>query len=72
MFFFSDNEKNAVTLLHSTKRKHEFLDQMKEKPKSQKKNLKKKVSLELLHQILGHSSIRSLLAGDTEGIVCSL
>ena len=33
-----------------------------------KKPARKKIALELLHQILGHRSNRSLLAGDTENV----
>ena len=57
-----------MTLLHSAQRKHAFLVKTKEKSKPQKKIPKKKVSLELLHQRLGHISKKSLLAGDTENI----
>ena len=55
--------------MHRAQKKHVFLLKTKEKSKSQKKIPKKKVYLELLHQILGKSSTRSLLAGDT-GNVC--
>ena len=64
----SENEQNAVTLLHSTQRKHAFLVKTKEKSKSQKQIPKKKFSLELLHQRLGHISTRSLLSGDTANV----
>ena len=60
---FIDNEQNAVTLMQSTQRKYEFLVKTKKKPKSQDQITKNKVSLELLHQRLGHRSTRSLLAG---------
>ena len=36
MVSFSDNKQNAVTLPHSTQRKHAFLVETKEKSKSQK------------------------------------
>ena len=38
--------------------------------KSKKKKLPaiKQIALELLHQILGHRSTRSLLAGDTDNV----
>ena len=36
--------------------------------KTQQQIPKKKVSLELLHQIFGHISTRSLLAGDTANV----
>ena len=35
-----------------------------ENPKKNKLPARKKIDLELLHQILGHRSTRSLLAGD--------
>ena len=38
---------------------------MKETSKTKKSPSRRKVSLELLHQILVHRSTRSLLAGDT-------
>ena len=65
---FVGNEQNAVTLLHSTQRKYEFLVKTKEKPKSQNQITKNKVSLELLHQRLGHRSTRSLMAEDTANV----
>ena len=64
-FFFSENKKNAVTLPHSSQRKHELLVKTKEKSKSQKQIPKNTVSLELLHHRLGHISTRLLLARDT-------
>ena len=57
----SDTKYNVVILPHSAQRKHGFLVKTKEKSKSQKQIPKKKVSLELLHQIIGHISTRSLL-----------
>ena len=46
-------------------KKHKFLVKTKEKSKSQKQIPKKKVSLGLLHHILGHMSKRSPLVRDT-------
>ena len=60
-----EKEKNAVTLPHSAQRKHDFLEEIKEISKTKKLPSRKKIALELLHQILGHISTRSLLAGDT-------
>ena len=57
-----------MTLPHSAKLKHAFLAKTKEKLKSQKKVPKKKFSLKLLHQRLGHIYTRSLLAGNTSNI----
>ena len=68
MFYLGGNEQNAVTLPHSAQRKHAFLGEMKEKSKSQKKIPKKKTPLEILHQILGHRSTRSIVAGDTTNV----
>ena len=67
-FFFSDNEKTKVTLPHRTQRKHTFMVKTKENTKPQKKTPKRKISLEILNQRLGHRSTRSLLAGDTENV----
>ena len=55
-----------MTLLHISQRKHAFWSKTKEKSKPQKQIPKNKVSLELLHQRLGHRSTRSLLDGDTK------
>ena len=65
---FSNNEQNAVTLPHSAQQKHDFLVKMKGKSKSKKQNSKNKVSLELLNQILGHRSTRSLLDEDNVNV----
>ena len=61
-------ENNAVTLLHSSQRKHAFWGEIKEMSKKNKLPARKKIALELLHQILGHRSTRSLLAGDTSNV----
>ena len=47
------------------KSKHAFWGKIKEMSKTKKLPARKKIALELLHQILGHRSTRSLLAGDT-------
>ena len=60
--FFSDNEQDAVTLPHSAQ-KRKKIGKNKRKVKITKEIPKKKVSLEFLHQRLGHRSTRSLLAG---------
>ena len=54
-----------VTLTHSAQRKHAFLGEIKEMSKTKKLLARKKIALELLHQILSHRYTRSLLAGDT-------
>ena len=53
-----------MTLPHGAQRKHAFLVKIKEKSKSKRVAPREKVALELLHQILGHRYIRSLMAGD--------
>ena len=63
--YFSDKKKNTVTLPHSAQRKHTFLVKTKEKYKSKKLSPINKVSLGLLHHILGHRYTISLMAGDT-------
>ena len=65
---FGTKEKNAVTLPHSTQRKHAFLGKIKEMSKENKLPGRYKFALELLHQRLGHRSTRSLLAGDTDNV----
>ena len=65
---FSDNEQNAVTLPHREQQKHSLLVKTEGKSKSQEQIPKKKLSLELLHQILVHSSTRSLLAIDNSNV----
>ena len=63
---FGAKEDNAVTLPHSAVRKHAFSGKIMEKLK--KNPARKKIALELLHQILGHRSTRSLIAGDTANV----
>ena len=66
--YFGAKEKNVVTLPHSAERKHEFLGEIKEMSMTKKFPARKKIALELLHQILSHRSTRSLLAGDTGNV----
>ena len=66
--YFGAKEKNAVTLPHSARRKHEFLGKIMEKSKKNKLPTRNKIALELLHQIFGHRSTRSLLAGDNANV----
>ena len=60
-------EKHAVTLPHSARRKHTFLEK-KEMSKTKKLPSRKKIALELLHQRLGHISTRSLMDGDNANV----
>ena len=66
--YFGAREKNAVPLPRSAKRKHAFLGKIREISKTKKLPARKKFSLELLHQRLGHRSTRSFLAGDTDNV----
>ena len=66
--YFGSKEKNAVTLPHSAKRKHSFWGEIKEMSNAKKLPSRKKISLELLHQIFGHRYTRSFLYGDTANI----
>ena len=68
MYFLCDNEHNKVKIPQSAQRKHSFLVKMKEKSKLQKQIPKKKFSLGLFNQRLGHRSTRSLLARDTVNV----
>ena len=61
-------KENAVTLPYSAQRKHAFLGEIKEMSKTKKIPARKRIVLELLHQILGHRSTRSLLDGDTANV----
>ena len=65
--YFVAKDNTAVTLPHSAQSKHAFLGKIVEKSKKKKK-ARKKIALELLYQILGHRSTRSLLAGDTVNV----
>ena len=66
--YFRAKEKNAVTLPQIAQKKHIFLGEIKEMPKTKKLPSRKKTALELLHQRLGHRSTRLLLAGDTDNV----
>ena len=57
-----------VTLPHSAQRKHAFLGEINEMSKTKKLPNRKKIALELLHQILGHRSSKLLLDGDTDNV----
>ena len=65
--YFRADQRNAVTLPHSAQRKHAFTGKIKNMSKK-KIPARKKIALGLLHQILGHRSTRSLLAGDTANV----
>ena len=65
MVYFGAEKDNAVTLPYIAQRKHTFLGKIKDMPKKNKLPARKKISLELLRQRLGHRSTRSLLAGGT-------
>ena len=66
--YFGAKKNNAVTLPHSAQRKHVFLGKIKEMSKKNKLPTRKKIAFELVHQILGHRSTRSLLAGGTDNV----
>ena len=66
--YFGADKKNAVTLPHSAQRKHAFTGKIKNMSKKNKVPARKKIALELLHQILGHRSTRSLLVGYTANV----
>ena len=66
--YFGVDKINAITLPHIAQRKHAFIVKIKDMSKKNKFPARKKIALELLHQILGHRSTRSLLAGDTANI----
>ena len=68
MVYFVAEEDNAVTLLNSVQRKHAFTGKIKDVSKKNKFPAGKKIALELLHQILGHRSTRSLLDVDTDNV----
>ena len=59
--YFGAKDNNAVNMPHSAQRKHLFLGENMEMSKKKKLTARKKIALELLHQILGHRSTRSLL-----------
>ena len=66
--YFEAKDNNAVTLPHSAKRKHAFTGKNQDVSKKNKSPARKKISLEWLHQRLGHRSTRSFLAGDTANV----
>ena len=66
--YFVAKENNAVNLPHSAQRKHAFLRKIIEMTKKNKSPARKKITLELLYQRLGHRSTRSLLSGDTDNV----
>ena len=63
MVCFGSKQKKLITLPHSAQKKHTFLGEIKEMSKTKKLPSRKKIALELLHQILGHISTRSFLNG---------
>ena len=66
--YFGAEKDNVVTLPHSAQRKHAFAGKIKNMSKKNKFPARKKIALELLHQILGQISTSSLLAGDTANV----
>ena len=62
--YFGKEKKNAVILPHSAQRKYAFTGKIKNMSKKNKFPARKKIALELLHQILVHRSTISLLAWD--------
>ena len=56
--YFVPEKKNAVTLPHSSQRKHAFIGKNKNMSKINKFPVRKKIALELLHQRLGQRSTR--------------
>ena len=66
--YFGAKEDNSVTSLHIAQRKHAFTGKIQDVSKKNKFPARKKISLGLLHQRLGHRSTRSLLAGDTANV----
>ena len=56
--YFGAKDNNAVTLPHSAQRKHAYLGKIKEMSTKNKLPARKRIALELLHQRLGHRSIR--------------
>ena len=63
--YFGDKEENAVTLRHTSQRKHAFWGEIKQMSKSKKIAPRNKLSLELLYHRLGHRYNRSFMAVDT-------
>ena len=54
--YFGAKDNNAVTLLHSSQRKHDFTGKNQDVSKRDKFPARKKIYLEFLHQRLGHRS----------------
>ena len=52
--YFEADKRNAVTLTHSAQRKHAFTGKIKNMSKNNTFPERKKISLQFLHQILGH------------------
>ena len=61
-------EKNAVTLLNISQRIHAFFGETKQMSKSKKIATRREIDLELLQNILGHRSTRSLMSGETANV----
>ena len=66
--YFGAKNKNDVILPHSAQRKHALLGKIKEMSKTKKLTARKKIALELLHQILGHRYNRSLLDSYSDNV----
>ena len=52
--YFGEDKRNAITLPHSAQRKHAFTVKIKNMSKKNKFPARKKMAMELLHQISGH------------------
>ena len=63
--YFGADQRNAVTLPHSSQSKYDFTVKIKNMSRKNKFPARKKIALELIYQRLGHRSTISLLAGDT-------
>ena len=66
--YLGSKEKKSVTLPQSAQRKHAFLGEIKEMSKTKKLPSRNKITLELLHQRLGHRYTRSFLDGYTDNV----
>ena len=62
------HRENAVTAPHSAQRKHAFSGETKQMSKSKKLTPRKRGTLELLHNILGHRSTISLMPRYTANV----
>ena len=56
--YFGADTRNVVTLTHSEQRKHSLTEKIKNMSKKNKFPARKKIALELLHQILGQRSTK--------------